>query len=287
MSITIAANLASLQAQRRLAQSTESVGTAVSRLSSGQRINTASDDAAGLAIADSLRASARVASVAIQNANYGVSAISVADSAFGAITGILTRMKELAEQSANGVYTANQRSPLQAEFNALASEIERIANTTKFNKVGLLSSGSNLVLQVGFRSYSTSQITVQGVRGTLSGLSLAAAGSSALTYSIISGDGLASQQAARTALGALTAAIQAVGNARGTLGAAQSRLETAINNLNVSKENSSAAESRIRSADVAEETANLLRFTIKQRTAVAVLAQANLQPQIALQLLKQ
>jgi len=285
MTITIAANVASLQAQRRLAQSTTGVSEAISRLSSGQRINTAADDAAGLAIADNLRANARVATVAVQNANYGVSAITVADSAFSAITDILIRMKELAEQSANGVYTSNQRSPLQSEFLALASEVERIANTTQFNQVGLLSSGNNLVLQVGFNSFSTSQITLQGVRGTLSALNLANNGSSNLTYSIISGDGTSSQQAARTALGALTAAIDAVGTARGTLGAAQSRLQSAINNLSVTKENLLAAESRIRDADVAEETANLVRFQIKQQTAVAVLAQANLQPRIAIQLL--
>ncbi|MBX7138580.1 MAG: flagellin FliC [Oligoflexia bacterium] len=285
MSITIAANIASLSAQRRLGQATQGVETALSRLSSGQRINTAADDAAGLAIADSLKNQTRLANAAVRNANYGVSAIAVADSGLDAITGVLTRMAELAEQSANGVYSLGQRSPLQAEFAALASEIERIAITTKFNKVNLLSNGSNIVVQVGFKSFSTSQITIAGVRGTLQSLALAPSGSSALTYSINGATTAAAQVAARTALAMITQAIDAVGTARGTLGAAESRLSTAINNLEVAKENFASAEGRIRDADIAGETANLLRYNIVQQSAAAVLAQANQQPQLALKLL--
>ena len=285
MSITIAANIASLSAQRRLGQATRGVETSLSRLSSGQRINSAADDAAGLAIADSLKNQTRLANAAVRNANYGVSAITVADSGLDAITGVLTRMAELAEQSANGVYSIGQRSPLQAEFAALASEIERIAITTKFNKVNLLSNGSNIVVQVGFKSFSTSQITIAGVRGTLQSLALASSGSSALTYSINGATTDAAQVAARTALAMITQAIDAIGTARGTLGAAESRLSTAINNLEVAKENFASAEGRIREADVASETANLLRYNIVQQSAAAVLAQANQQPQLALKLL--
>ena len=126
MGIGIATNIASLQAQRRLAQATEKLGNTYERLSSGQRINKASDDAAGLAIADSLRADQRVATVAIRNANDGISTIAIADGALGEVGNVLPRLAELSEQSANGVFSTTQRSALQNEFSALGSEIERI-----------------------------------------------------------------------------------------------------------------------------------------------------------------
>lgn len=286
MSITIAANIASLQAQRRLTQAADKVATSLERLGSGSRINHASDDAAGLAIASSLRADSRIASVAINNANYGVSAISIADSGLQAVSNILTRMAELAEQAANGVYSTAQRSPIQAEFVALASEIERIAVTTKLNSISLLSGGANVVIQVGFDSFSTSQISIAGVQGTLQGLSLAAAGSSTLIYSINGATNVDAQTAAKTALAGVQAALQNVSQKRGLLGAAESRLNVAVNNLLVSRENLVSAESRIRDVDVASETANLLRHRILQQTATAILAQANQQPQLALKLLQ-
>src|SRR3954451_10158226 len=135
MAITIASNIASLQAQRQLSNASGQLGQTFERLSSGQRINKASDDAAGLAIADSLKANQRVASVAIRNASDGISTIAIADSALGEIGNVLSRLAELAEQSANGTYSTTQRSALNNEFSALASEIERIAVTTEFNGV--------------------------------------------------------------------------------------------------------------------------------------------------------
>lgn len=286
MAITIGNNIASLNAQRRLNSATDALGSVYERLSSGQRINKAADDAAGLAIADSLRASTRVASVAIRNANDGISTVGIADGALAQIGDVLSRLAELAEQSANGVFSTNQRSALQNEFTALSSEIERIAVTTSFNGVKLLSGTSNIVLQVGFDSASTAQIVINNVQGTLTSLGLAAANSSALSYSI-SGTSIADgQSASRAALDAVNAAIGSLASTRGNLGSAESRLRVAINNLSVARENFSSAESRIRDADVASDAAELTRLGILQQAGASVLAQANQQPAIALSLLR-
>lgn len=286
MAINIRTNIPSLLAQRNLDQASARLNTSYERLSSGLRINRARDDAAGLAIAESLKADSRLASVAIRNASDGISIISIADQAIGQIGNVLSRLAELAEQSANGVYGNTQRSALQNEFVALASEIERIAFTTEFNGLKLLSGGSQIVFQVGFRGDSTSQVSYNGVAATLQSLGLAGTGQSALTYSIIGSDELGAQSAARLALDAINAAIVSVTRNRGTLGAAESRLEVTISNLQVARENFQAAESRIRDVDVASEAAELTRLNILQQAGAAVLAQANSQPQLALQLLR-
>ena len=289
MPITLGSNITSLQAQRRLSIATESLGKTYERLSSGQRINRASDDAAGLAIADSLKADQRVATVAIRNANDGISTIAIADSALGEIGNVLSRLAELAEQSANGVFSSQQRSALSNEFAALGSEIERIATVTKFNGVALLSGNQTLTLQVGFSSASTSQISFTGVQGTLQALGLAQTGSSSLSYSIVDAQANPSttnaQSAARLALDAVQAAIGSLASTRGTLGSVESRLQVSINNLSVARENFAAAESRIRDVDVASEAAELTRLGILQRAGASVLAQANQQPALALSLL--
>jgi len=286
MAITLGSNVASLKAQRTLGLSTDNLSKVYERLSSGQRINTASDDAAGLAIADSLKADQRIATVAIRNANDGISTIAIADSALGEIGNTLSRLAELAEQSANGVYSVNQRSAISNEFNALASEIERIAVSTEFNGVKLLSGNSTLVLQVGFDSGSTSQISYTGVQGTLAALGLAGANTSALIYSINGSSIAEGQSASRLALDAISRAIESLASTRGNLGAAESRLRVAINNLAVARENFASAESRIRDADVASEAAELTRLGILQQAGAAVLAQANQQPSLALGLLR-
>lgn len=285
MAITIGNNIASLQAQRRLADATGRLSETFERLSSGQRINKASDDAAGLAIADSLRADQRIASVAIRNANDGISVVAIADGALAQISGVLTRLAELAEQSANGVFSTQQRSALQNEFTALSSEVERIATTTTFNGVNLLSGGAAITLQVGFNSGSTSRIQITNVQGTLQSLGLAPNGSSVLTYSISGASIEAGQSASRAALDAVNGAIGSLSQTRGNLGAAESRLRVAINNLSVARENFAAAESRIRDVDVASEAAELTRLSILQQAGAAVLAQANQQPALALSLL--
>jgi len=259
--------------------------TSYERLSSGLRINRARDDAAGLSIAESLKADAAVASVAIRNANDGVSIISIADQAIGQIGNTLARLAELAEQSANGVFANSQRSALQNEFVALQSEVERIAFTTKFNGLNLLSGGGAVVFQVGFDGSSLSQVTYSGVQVTLAALGLAAPASSSPTYSIIGSSELDAQSAARLALDAISSAITSVNRNRGQLGAAESRLEVTISNLQVARENFKAAESRIRDVDVASEAAELTRLNILQQAGAAILAQANQQPQLALQLI--
>ena len=285
MPITINSNIASLQAQRRLSTASEALGATFERLSSGQRINKASDDAAGLAIADSLRADQRVASVAIRNANDGISTVAIADGALGEIGNVLSRLAELAEQSANGTFSTTQRSALQNEFSALGSEIERIAITTKFNGVTLLSGGSAITLQIGFNSASTAQLQITNVQGTLNALGLTAANTSSLTYSISGVSITEGQSAARLALDAVNAAISSLAQTRGNLGAAESRLRVAINNLSVAREAFAAAESRIRDVDVASEAAELTRLGILQQAGAAILAQANQQPSLALSLI--
>lgn len=285
MAITLGSNIASLKAQRSLGITTGSLSRVYEKLSSGQRINRASDDAAGLAIADSLKADQRVATVAIRNANDGISTIAIADSALGEIGNVLGRLAELAEQSANGVFSQQQRSALAQEFVALASEIERIAVTTEFNGVKLLSGSSSVSLQIGFDSGSTSQVSFSGVQGTLASLGLAQNNLSALTFSISASTEVESQSAARLALDAVNAAIGSLAANRGVLGATESRLSVAINNLTVARENFAAAESQIRDTDVAAQAAELTRLGILQQAGSAVLAQANQQPSLALSLL--
>jgi len=286
MALNIRTNLASISAQRNVSLSTGRLQQAYERLSSGLRINRASDDAAGLAIAETLKADARVASVAIRNANDGISIIAITDGAIGQITNILSRLAELASQSANGVYGNGQRSALQLEFSALMSEVERIALITEFNGLNLLSGGGNVTFQVGFTGTSMSQITYSGVQATLAAMGLAAPGTSEHAFSITGNTDLDSVSAARLALDAINTAIVSITRNRGTLGAAEARLDTAISNLLVARENFQAAESRIRDVDVASEAAELTRLSILQQAGTAILAQANQQPQLALQLLQ-
>ena len=286
MALDIATNMGALETETNLASSSAGLQTEYQRLSSGLRINTAADDAAGLAIAENLNADTRVAAVAIRNANDGVSIISITDGAIGQITNILDRLAELASQSANGVYSNGQRSALALEYNALSSEIERIAITTTFNGLDLLSGGGSVTFQVGFDGSSNSTITYNGVAATLQSMGLAAAGSSVPLYSIISDSVVDSQSAAQQALDAINAAITSLTRNRGTLGAAESRLETSINNLQIESQNDTNAESQIMDADVAQESSQMTRLTILQQAGVAVLAQANQQPALALRLLQ-
>jgi flagellin len=285
MSINIRTNVPSLITQRNLSESTNRLNTAYERLSSGLRINRAKDDAAGLAIAESLKSDAAIATVAIRNANDGVSVINIADQAINQISTVMSRLAELAEQSANGIFSNTQRSALQNEFTALTSEIERIAFTTEFNGLKLLSGSGNVIFQVGFDGTSTSRVGYTGVAATLQSLGLASTGHSEMNYSILDNTEELSQSAARIALDAVRGAISSVTRNRGTLGAAESRLEVTISNLQVARENFQAAESRIRDVDVASEAAELTRLNILQQAGAAVLAQANQQPRLAVQLL--
>lgn len=281
----LGANISSLRAQTNLANTTSALSRTFERLSSGLRINKPSDDAAGLSIAESLKADARIASVAIRNANDGVSMIAITDSALGSIATILSRMTELATQSANGTYSTSQRSALATEFIALGSEVERIATTTVFNNINLLSNSQAVTLQVGLNGSVNSRIQIQSIIGTLSGIGLSSGGSSTLTYSIQAASTDASISASRNAVDALSSAISQLSILRGIVGGAESRLSVAISNLQVARENFIAAESRIRDVDVASEVAEMVRLQILQQAGTAVLAQANMQPELVLKLL--
>ena len=286
MAISFASNVASLKAQTNLARTTATLGKSFERLSSGLRINNASDDPAGLLVADSLRAQARIASVAVRNANDGISLLAIADSSLGEISNILSRMAELAAQSATGTYTQTQRSAISYEFLALGSEVARIARTTEFNGSTLLSNSQSITLQVGLNGGSDSTITIGAVSGTLSALGLAPDNGAPLSYAVISATSTSSQADSQLALNALTSAISTLNLSRATLGAATSRLESAVSYLSVTRENFVAAESRIRDIDVAQEVAEMVRLQVLQQAGAAILAQANQQPALALALLK-
>lgn len=285
MPLSIASVIDSVRAQRQLGRTTTALSRSFERLSSGLRINSTADDPAGQALADELRADTRLASMAIRNANDGISIAALTGSGLDEINTILNRMLELAVQSSNGSYTTAQRSALSSEFVALGSEIERISRATTFNSLPLLSSSSNITLQVGLDGSTNSQIVMTGVLGTLNSLGLGAA-SSALTYSIISTSTAFSQAAATNALSAVQNAILSLTSTRGTVAAIEGRLASAVSYLSVARENYIAAESRIRDVDVAQEVAEMVRLQVLQQAGTAVLAQANLQPQVVLRLLQ-
>ena len=221
-------NISSLRTQRQINITTGRLNQAYERLSSGLRVNSSKDDAAGLAVAMKLRSDTRVATVSARNANDGISIIGIADQAVGQINDILIRLAELAEQSANGTNTNDQRSALQNEFSMLTQEIERIAVTTEFNGVYLISSSQSLTFQVGFDGSSLSGITYSGIQATLAAIGLAPVGSSLPTYSVIGSSEIESRSAALLALEAIQGAIGSVTRSRGVLGAAENRLHTTV-----------------------------------------------------------
>jgi flagellin len=286
MAITINTNTASNNTQRRINETTGALSKTFQRLSSGLRIVSAADDAAGLAIADGLRADQRLAGMAVRNANDGVSMINITDSALNEIGNVLTRMAELAEQSANGVLSTSQRSALQGEFVALGSEIQRIAEVTEFNGIALLSGGAEVSFQIGLNAKANAQIAYSGVQGTLTSLGLAAQNSAVLTNALNGNTTALAQTASRSALDNVKLAISSLSTTRGSLGAIESRLGSTIANLQVSRENFAAAESRIRDVDVAMEAANLTKLNILQQAGASILSQANQQPGLALSLLR-
>ncbi len=279
MALVINTNFASLNAQRNLAVNQGKLSTSVARLSSGFRINSAKDDAAGLSISEKMRAHIKSMNVAIRNAQDGISLAQTAEGALGEVGSILQRMRELAEQAANGTLGTTERAALDDEYQALKSEIDRIANVTEFNGKKLLNgsqSANGITLQVGFQNTTNDRIV------TLSGVGASNVNTLGLTgtFATISAAGNA-----QSALTQLDSAINTIASRRGELGATMNRLETTISNLRVSSENFAAAESRIRDADFAAETAIFTRNQILVQAATSVLAQANVLPQTALTLL--
>jgi flagellin len=273
MSLTVNTNIASLNAQRNLVGTNRSLNISLQRLSSGLRINSAKDDAAGLALSDKMTAQIRGLNQAVRNANDGISMAQTAEGALQESTNLLQRMRELAVQAANGTYGTSERASLNDEFAQLQSEITRIATSTTFNGTAVLNGGvSGIVFQVGPDANQTISLAVSGTM-TAGGLSV-----NALSVTTMS--------AAVAALSAIDTALGTIDTFRGKLGAIQSRLESTVSNLMNISENVSAARSQITDADFAAETANLTRAQILQQSGIAMLAQANYLPQAALTLLQ-
>jgi flagellin len=276
MGLRVNSNIASLNAQRSLSQTTDKLQANFRRLSTGLRISTASDDAAGLAISERFRGQIRSTAQAIRNAQDGISLTQTGEGALNEVSSILIRMRELAIQSSNGTVSGADRTTLNEEFGDLIEEIDRIAKSTTFNGVSLLDgTGSTITFQVGVGTTAgvdTIQLSTSDTLASTLGLSSLDIGSTGFPT---------------VAISTLDVAINSVSRVRGELGAAQNRLTTTIANLQIQSENLSAAESRIRDVDVAVETAALTRNSILQQAAISILSQANTQPQAALQLLQQ
>ena len=276
MPIVINSNIASLEAQRNLSKTQGDQSTNFQRLSSGMRINGAADDAAGLAISENLNAQVRSFSVAERNSNNAISMAQTAESALGQVSSILTRMRELAVQGANGDLGATDRGYLDTEFQSLRSEITRISDSTLFNGRQLLGGAATTVtFQVGINNTTSDRIDV-----SFGGVDLTALG---LAASNLAGATAATSQAA---IGAIDGAITNVSTRRATFGASMNRLATTVANLQSMKTNMSAAHSRIKDVDVAEETASMARTQVLSQAAVAILSQANQAPQLAMSLLR-
>lgn len=275
MPLYINTNVASEQAQKNLGANQAKLQASFARLSSGLRINSAKDDAAGLAISESLKSQIRSFNVAERNAGDGISMAQTAEGSLGEVHGILGRMRELAVQASNGPLTAEDRGFLQTEFSSLQSEVTRIQGSAKFNGKQLLGATANTVtLQVGLNDTSSDQIQVQ-----LGGVSLGAITGSA---ALLSGS---TEDNALAALSTIDTAIGNVSTARSTFGAAMNRLEVAQSSIQTMRLNLSAANSRIADVDVASETAQLSRNQVLTQAGISVLAQANQLPQLAFGLL--
>ncbi|MBF0448674.1 MAG: flagellin FliC [Magnetococcales bacterium] len=286
MALAINTNVASLNATRHLQKSTSNLGRTFERLSSGLRINGAKDDAAGLSISTRMTSQIRGLNMAIRNTNDAISLVQVAEGALNETTNAMQRMRELAIQANNATMTGGDRDDLQKEVTQLMSEIQRISSTTEFNGLKVLDgtfAAKNF--QVGAEVGQTIQVTIGTADTNALGLST---GVGALALSIGSGAGLIAGTAAGnigSAISKLDNALDSVSVLRSQLGAYQNRFESVIANLSNISENTSAARSRIMDADIATETANLTKNAIMQQAGTAILAQANQQPQIALQLL--
>ncbi len=284
---TINTNLVSLNAQRTLNTSQASLTTAMQRLSSGLRVNSAKDDAAGLAIAERMHTQVRGMNVAIRNANDGISMSQVAEGALGKVSDIFQRMRELAVQAANGTNSDADRLSMNEEFVQLAQEATRTLGGTQFNGQSILASTNASTFQIGANASSDiDQITVGGFDWTQNTDIQAVLGTAVITGTDVPTQQITDIGTAQSALASIDAAINVVNSQRGTFGAVQNRFENVIATLQVASENQSAARSRIMDADYAAETANLSRAQILQQAGNAMVAQANQLPQQVLSLLQ-
>jgi flagellin len=274
MTLFVNTNVSSLNAQRQLFNSSNALNVSFERLSSGFRINSAADDAAGLQISDRLTTQIRGLDQAVRNANDGISLAQVAEGAFAEVTNSLQRIRTLAIQSQNGINSSADRAALQKEVSALKLEISRVRTTTQFGGVDLLTGGYSAKFLVGANADQTISVNLSRTGG---GFGTSGLGLATLSVSSVGG--------ASAALAALDSAIAAIGDTRAELGALQNRFQSTIRNLSNISENVSAARSRIRDTDFAAETADLTRNQIIQQASMTILAQSNQRPQSALSLL--
>lgn len=273
--ITVLTNVTSLIAQQNLNKNNASLTKSLSRLSSGLRVRSAADDAAGLAISEDFKAKIRSLGQAKRNANDGVSLAQTADGSLGEVGALLVRMRELAVQARNGTINSTQRGYLDDEFQELKSEIDRIVGTTEFNGVNLINGdqAGGISFQVGVGTTANDRLT----------LSIATTSTAALS---ISASTIGGVTAADSAIAKLDSAIEAVSTRRAAIGAMQNRLTVTISNIDTYTTNLDAAKSRIIDVDVAAETSRLTRQQVLVQAGAAMLAQANQSPQVALSLLR-
>ena len=284
MPVRIFSNTASMNAQRILGTNNDRLAKSVERISSGIRINKASDDAAGLAVSEALRSDIRALRQAVRNGNDGISLINITEGALNEQSGILIRLRELASQASTGTVGSTERQTIQLEFSALRDEIDRISSVTEFNGQNLvdgslassISADNQILIQVGIDSNANSRINLNEQ------INLTAITASSLSIDTLS---VTTATAALTALDSINTAISTVTAGRGKVGAVSNRLVRSISNLSISVENLQAAESQIRDADIAEEVALLTRNQILVQASTAMVGQANLIPQSVLQLL--
>ena len=274
MAMSINTNVVSLNAQRHLGNTQGSLGTAMERLSSGLRVNSAKDDAAGMAIASRMESQVRGQNVAIRNANDAISLTQTAEGAVGKISDMLQRMRELAVQSANATNSTADRGNLNAEFQQLNSEISRTISSTRFNGLAVIGTDA------GAQSFQVGELSTDRVSVSTTNL-----GSNA-TITAVAGNDVTSAANASTAIANLDAALSTVNVERANYGAYQNRFDSIISTLQVSSNNTAAARGRIVDADFATETANLSRSQILQQAGTAMVAQANQLPQQVLSLLR-
>ncbi|WP_215780851.1 flagellin [Paludibacterium sp. B53371] len=280
MAIYVNTNIASLNAQRNLSHSTDSLKTSLQRLSSGLRINSAADDPAGMAISQTMTLQINGNNQGIRNASDGISLAQTAEGALGQIQNNLQTIRQIAVQAANGTISDTNRSQLQKQVDQLTQEISRIVQTTNFNGTVLLSGGANITFQVGASGVASNQVVA-------SGLDLTSGVSSYATSLTATGTiDITTSAKASAVLSALDTDINTVSNDRSQLGAIQNRFQAVVANMQNYVQNLSDSRSRIVDTDFAAETANLTQNQILQQAGTAILSQANQVPQAALTLLK-
>jgi len=289
---TINTNLISLNAQRNLSTTQSALATSIQRLSSGLRVNSAKDDAAGLAIAERMNAQVRGMNVAIRNANDGISLAQTAEGALGKVSDMLQRMRELAVQSANATNTTTDRASLDEEFGQLQSEIDRVLQGTKFNDTALFTGSASMTFHVGAGTSALDTIAITGQQlangtGTTTGTLTSSSTADVVLATVTDNSDIAADATAATnAIKDIDEAMTKVNSRRAAYGAVQNRFETAIGTLQVNVENLAAARGRIMDTDFAAETANLSRAQVLQQAGMAMLSQANAVPQNVLSLLR-